>query len=447
MAKSWTISPDKKVFTFHLQENVKWHDGKPFTADDVAFSIGSFQAAVNARSKIMIENIAKIETPDPLTVVFTLKQSFEPFLYAFDVLNFAILPKHIYGGTDFRTNPANQTPIGTGAFRLKEWRRGTSIELTRFEDYWDKGRPYLDGITYQIIADSSGRSVAMQTGQVQSAQIGDIEPSELDRFRAMPNLNVSLDGWEYMSPLLYIGMNHRVKPLDDARFRRALAMAVDRQLVCQRVFFGSATPATSPIPSAIRFHDSSASLPTFDPAGAARSLDAIGLKPDGNGVRARLRLLGLGGATFWDSLNEYLKQAFAAIGVQITVEVGDAASYVQKLANWDYDLWVNWGSNFADPSIGIEKGYVTSNIQKVAFSNTDGTSDPEVDRLFAAARIATTVEERQKLFSAVQRRLIDQMHMLWVAEIRWPTIHDKRLHNVTGGATGVLGPYNDAFVA
>jgi len=141
LAKSWTISPDKKVFTFRLQENVRWHDGKPFTSEDVAFSIGSFQAAVNARSKIMIDNIASIETPDPLTVVFTLKQSFEPFLYAFDVLNFAILPKHIYAGTDFRTNPANQTPIGTGAFKLKQWRRGTSIELERFDGYWMPGRP------------------------------------------------------------------------------------------------------------------------------------------------------------------------------------------------------------------------------------------------------------------------------------------------------------------
>lgn len=445
LAKSWTISPDKKVFAFRLQENVRWHDGKPFTSEDVAFSIGSFQAAVNARSKIMIDNIASIETPDPLTVVFTLKQSFEPFLYAFDVLNFAILPKHIYFGTDFRTNPANQTPIGTGAFKLKQWRRGTSIELERFEEYWMPGRPYLDGITYQIIADRSGRSIALQTGQVQSAQIGDIEPSELARFRAMPNVQVSLDGWDYMSPLLYVGMNQRAKPLDDSRFRRALSMAIDRTLVSQRIFFGAAKPATSPIPSTIRFHDSSVRLPPHDVAAAIKLLDEAGFRPDSNGVRARLRLLGLGGATFWDSLNEYLKQAFAAIGVQVTVEVGDAASYVQKLANWDYDLWVNWGSNFADPSIGIEKGYVTSNIQKIAFSNTDGISDQEIDRLFAAARSATTLEERQKHFSDVQRVLVEQTRMLWVAEIRWPTLHDRRLNNITPRATGVLGPYDDAW--
>jgi len=282
---------------------------------------------------------------------------------------------------------------------------------------------------------------------VQSAQIGDIEPSELARFRAMPNIEVSLDGWDYMSPLLYVGMNQRAKPLDDSRFRRALSMAIDRTLVSQRIFFGAAKPATSPIPSTIRFHDPSVRLYPHDPAAAIKLLDEAGFRPDANGVRARLRLLGLGGATFWDSLNEYLKQAFAAIGVQVTVEVGDAASYVQKLANWDYDLWVNWGSNFADPSIGIEKGYVTSNIQKIAFSNTDGISDPEVDRLFAAARSATTLEERQKHFSDVQKVLIEQTRMLWVAEIRWPTLHDKRLRNVTGRATGVLGPYDDAWTS
>jgi peptide/nickel transport system substrate-binding protein len=447
LAESWTVSPDKKVFTFKLRENAKWHDGQPFSSADVEFSIASFQAQLNARSKIMIANIDKIETPDAHTITFTLKQSFEPFIYAFDVLNFTIVPKHIYAGSDFRTNPANQTPIGTGPFRLKEWRRGTSIELERFKDYWNPERPYLDGITYQIIADSSGRSIAMQTGQAQSAQIGDIEPAELDRFRAMPNLEVSLEGWEYMSPLLYIGMNHRTKPLDDARFRRALCMAIDRDLVSQRIFFGAAKPATSPIPSAIRFHDSSMKLPAFDPAGAGKLLDEMGLKPDASGMRAKLRLLGLGGATFWDSLNEYLKQALSAIGVQISIEVGDPASYVQKLANWDYDLWVNWGSNFADPSIGIEKIYVTWNIQKIAFTNTDGISDPEVDRLWLAARTATTVEERQKLLTEVQKLLIEQMHMLWIAEIRWPTIIDKRVHNVTGGATGVLGRWDDVYIA
>jgi peptide/nickel transport system substrate-binding protein len=446
LAKSWTISPDKKVFTFHLQENVLWHDGEKFTSDDVAFSVGSFQKAVNARSKIMIENIANIETPDPLTVVFTLKQSFEPFLYAFDVLNFNMVPKHIYAGTDFRANPANQTPIGTGAFKLKNWRRGTSIELERFDRYWMPERPYLDGITFQVVADRSGRSIALQTGQVQSAQLGDIEPSDLGQFRDMPNMEVSLEGWEYMSPLLYIGMNQRNRPLDDVRFRRALNMAINRDLVCQRVFFGTAKPATSPIPSAIRFHDSSIKLPQFDPAAANKLLDEAGFAKDASGVRAKLRILGLGGATFWDSLNEYLRQAFAAIGVQATVEVGDPASYVQKLANWDYDLWVNWGSNFADPSIGIEKIYVTSNIQHIAFSNTDGISDPEIDRLWAAARAAITVEERQKHLSEVQKVLVDQMRMLWVAEIRWPTVHDKKLHNVTSGATGVLGPYPDAWI-
>jgi peptide/nickel transport system substrate-binding protein len=447
LAKSWTISPDKKVFAFKLQENAKWHDGKPFTSEDVDFSIASFQAALNARSKIMIANIDKIEMPDLHTVVFTLKQSFEPFIYAFDVLNFTIVPKHIYSGSEFRTNPANQTPIGTGPFKLKEWRRGTSIELERFKDYWNPERPYLDGITYQIIADSSGRSIAMQTGQAQSAQIGDIEAAELDRFRAIPNLEVSLEGWEYMSPLLYVGMNHRSKPLDDARFRRALCMAIDRDLVSQRIFFGAAKPATSPIPSTIRFHDPSMKLPAFDPAGAIKLLEDMGLRSDASGVRAKLRLLGLGGATFWDSLNEYLKQALSSIGVQITVEVGDAASYVQKLGNWDYDLWVNWGSNFADPSIGIEKIYVTWNIQKIAFTNTDSISDPEVDKLFLAARVATTMEERQKLFTEVQKLLIERMDMLWIAEIRWPTIVDKRVHNVTGGATGVLGRWDDVFIA
>ena len=161
LAKSWTISDDKLVYTFHLQENVKWHDGQPFTADDVIFSIMKWHTELTPRSKPIFGNIKQAKALDPHTVELTLAQAFEPFILMFDTLAANMVPKHIYEGTEFRTNPANQKPIGTGPFQFVEWQRGSFIHLKRFEGYWKPGQPYLDEIIYKIIPDSQSRALAL----------------------------------------------------------------------------------------------------------------------------------------------------------------------------------------------------------------------------------------------------------------------------------------------
>ena len=118
LAKSWALSDDKMTYTFHLQEGVKFHDDHPMTADDVIFSIMKFHFELAPRARGVFSKIKSAEAPDPNTVVVTLDSPFEPFLLMFDVTTTAIMPKHIYDGTDYRNNPHNQTPIGTGAFQF-----------------------------------------------------------------------------------------------------------------------------------------------------------------------------------------------------------------------------------------------------------------------------------------------------------------------------------------
>src|SRR5271165_2430347 len=166
LAKSWELSNDKKTYTFHLQPDVKFHDGTALTSHDVIFSVMQFHMKLALRARGVFSKIKEASAPDPQTVVFTLDAPFEPFLLMFDVSTVAIVPSHIYEGTDYVNNPANQKPIGTGPFQFAEWQRGNFIRLTRFEDYWKPGQPYLDGITYRIVPDSQSRALALQTGQV-----------------------------------------------------------------------------------------------------------------------------------------------------------------------------------------------------------------------------------------------------------------------------------------
>ena len=198
LAKSWELSDDKRTYTFHLQEGVTFHDGKPFTADDVVFSITKFHMELSPRARGIFAKIKEATAPDPLTVKLTLDTPFDPFLLMFDVTTVAMMPKHIYEGTDYRTNPANQTPIGTGPFRFMEWQRGNFIRLRRYDGYWKPGQPYLDEIIYRIVPDSQSRGIALQSGQVQMTAANDIEPFDVPRFREQPNLEVTTKGWEYV---------------------------------------------------------------------------------------------------------------------------------------------------------------------------------------------------------------------------------------------------------
>src|SRR5713226_1978667 len=403
LAKSWTLSEDKRSYTFHLQDNVKWHDGKPFTADDVIFSVMKFHMELAPRARGIFAKIKEASAPDPLTVKFTLDAPFEPFLLMFEVTAAAIMPKHIYEGSDFRNNPANQKPIGTGPFQFVEWQRGNFIRLQRFEGYWKPGQPYLDEIIYRIVPDSQSRALALQTGQVLLTQASDIEPFDVPRFREQANLTVETKGWEYFSPLSWIETNHRVKPLDDKRVRQAISHGIDREFHVQRLWFGVGKPATKPIASTTRFYDPASKLQAHDPRAATQLLDAAGLKPNAQGVRFTVKHLVLPYGEVWSRLSEYLRTSLRQVGIELVLESTDAGAWARRVGDWDYETTINFVYQYGDPTLGVERTYVSTNIQKVTFTNTGGYANPEIDKLFTAARTAADPTARQAAFSAAQK--------------------------------------------
>ena len=447
LAKSWELSDDKRTYTFHLQPNVKWHDGEAMTADDVIFSIMKFHMELAPRARGIFAKIKEATAPDPQTVKLVLDAPFEPFLLMFDVTAAAIVPKHIYDGTDYRNNPKNQTPIGTGPFKFAEWQRGQFIRLVRFDDYWKPGQPYLDGITYRIVPDSQSRALALQTGQVQLTAASDIEPFDVPRFRDMPSLDVDTRGWEYFSPLGWIETNLRKEPLGDVRVRQAISHAIDRDFIAKRLFFGVGKPATSPIASTTRFHDPSAKLQAHDPRAAMQLLDAAGLKPGAGGVRFSIRHLVLPYGEVWSRFAEYLRTSLKQIGVEVTLESTDAGGWARRVADWDYDTTVNFVYQYGDPTLGVERTYVSTNIQKVTFTNTGGYSNPKVDALFTTARTSPDPKEREAAFFAVQKILTEEVPQIWFLEMAFPTIYDRKLHNVIELGTGVHASFDDVFLA
>jgi peptide/nickel transport system substrate-binding protein len=447
LAKSWTISPDGLTYTFHLEENVLWHDGQPFTSADVLFSCMQFLPETNARARLVFSRVESATAPDPHTVVFRLKENFGPFLNCFETNSTPMIPKHIYEGTDYRTNPANQTPIGTGPFKLAEWKRGQFIRLARNEDYWRSGLPYLDQIIYRVIPDAASRRIALETGEVQLSSFSDIEWFDVPALRANPTLDSTDKGLEFFSPLAWMEINHRVAPFNDKRFRQALYYALDRNFIRDRIFFGLGKVATGPIASTTPFYSEDVKIYNRDLAKAEALLDEMGLKRKSDGKRVTIKFFVMPYGEAWTRLAEYAKQAWAPLGIETVLETTDAGIWAQRFANWDYEITFNYVYQFGDPAIGVSRTYVSTNIKKgVLLNNTMGYVNPEVDDLFEKAAAAKTRPERADYYNKVQKVLTEDVPVLWLLELKFPTFTSKHVKNVITSGTGANDGFDTVFI-
>lgn len=448
LAKAFDVSPDGLRYTFHLQDGVKWHDGQPFTADDVVFSLRDFLSEVSPRARTLTSRIAKYESPDANTVVLTLKEPFPAFIYGFDVTTMPMMPEHIYKGTDFKTNPANERPIGTGPFKFAEWRKGEYVRLVRNEDYWKPGKPYLDEVVFRVIPDAGSRLAALESGEIDVASNYDVDPVHTQILQANPALSVTNEGYEFLGHLSWLELNNRVKPLDDVRFRKAIMYALDRSFISNRIWFGNATPASGPISSVTKFYEPDVAHYDFDPDKAKTLLDEMGLAPDAGGTRVTLRLMPLPYGEVWTRMAEYIREALGKVGVKVVLEAVDAGTWAQRLGNWDYDMTINVLGQYADPAVGVARSYVTSNIRKgIPFTNTEGYSNAQVDALFEKASSTVDESERTKLYSEVQKLLVNDVPVAWLLQVRFPTVINKRFEGVVTSAIGVNESFDEVHLA
>lgn len=441
LAKSWEASADAKVYTFRLQEGVKWHDGKPFTADDAVFTLDKFLREVHPRWRPIVNNqVEKIEKVDDLTVRITLKQPFGPIMLAMEVASAPMIPKHIYDGTDYRANPANNTPIGTGPFKLKEWRKGSFIHLVRNEDYWLKDRPHLDEIYWQIIPDAAARAVAYETGKVDVLTGGSVDIFDVARLSKLPNTCVTTKGWEMFAPHAWVTVNHRNGILGNKQFRQGLMHAIDREFGKDVVWGGYGKLPTGPISSKTKFYDGNVTKFDFNPAKARELIKASGYKGE------PIKFLALPYGETWTRWGEALKQNFADVGVNLVIETTDVPGWTQRTSNFDFDLTFNFLYQLGDPATGVARSYVSSNIVKGnPFGNVGGYSNPEVDRIFAEAANAPSDQARQALYTQVQKVLAEELPVLWLLEMDFPTIHRCNVKNLVNTAVGVNDGFREAW--
>jgi peptide/nickel transport system substrate-binding protein len=448
LATSWSISPDGKEYTFKLRDGVRWHDGKPFTAADVAFSINLLKQ-VHPRGRSTFANVTAVETPDPQTVVIKLSQPAPYLIKAFASTETPIVPKHIYEGTDAASNPNGNAPIGTGPFKFKEWQRGNYIVYERNPDYWGKPDPKIDQLVVKFIPDAAARSIAFESGSVDFGYRTPVALSDLDRLKALPNLKFETRGASYSFNVTRLEFNLDNKYFKDKRVREAIARSIDRNVIVNTVHYGYATITYSPIaPGLKEFHDPSPSPYAYDLKEAARLLDEAGLKPTDGRTRFRLTLDFNPITTEGRRLAEYIRASLARIGIAVDLRAQDISAFVKRLyTDRDFDFAVNGASDLFDPTVGVQRLYWSKSFVKgVPFSNATHYANPEVDRLLEQAAVESDPKTRVELFKKFQEIIANDIPDLNLVSPTYLTLHNVRIHDLVTTADGAEGNLAHVYV-
>jgi peptide/nickel transport system substrate-binding protein len=388
LAHAWDLSDDGLTYTFHLREGVQFHDGAPFGAEDVVFSLDRARAedSTNAQKQLFaaIETVTAI---DPLTVQVTLSQPQGAFLF-----NMAWGDAVIMSPASVASNATN--PVGTGAFRFVRWVQGDRLELERNPDYWGEA-PALERATFRFISDPSAAFAAMMAGDV-DAFPNFPAPESLAQFQADPRFNVIVGSTEGETIL---SMNHQNPALADIRVRQAISHAINRQDIIDGAMFGYGTPIGSHFaPHHPDYLDLTANSP-HDPDAARALLAEAGQE----GLTLRLMLPP---PTYARRGGEIVAAQLREVGIATEITNLEWAQWLEQVfRGHDFDLTIISHTEPMDIGIYARDNYYfqyDSADMKAIMAELEVTSDPEA---------------RTALLQAAQRHIADDFVVAFLFQL------------------------------
>ena len=443
LAKSWEVSEDGLSVTLNLVDNATFHDGKPVTSEDVAFSIMTIKE--NHPFKSMFAPVETIETPDPLTAVIKLSQPHPALLLAMSPALAPILPKHIYGdGQDIKSHPANSAPIGSGPFMLEEFTAGEAIVMKKNPNFFIEGRPKLDEIIIRIIKDPSALLIAMENGEA------DIYPfmagaQEIKRLSDVDALEVTADGYAAVGPINWLAFNTESPKLSDVRVRQAIGYAVDREFITKALHRGVSSPQRGPIIESSPFFDETIEAYDVDLEKANALMAEAGFA---EGMELTIDYIP-GPKEQQQSVAEYMKSQLKKIGIDVTVRAApDFPTWAGRVASHDFELSMDVVFNWGDPVIGVHRTYLSDNIIKgVIWSNTQSYANPKVDELLNAAAVELDMDKRKALYAEFQQIVAQDLPIYWINATPYHTAYNSKLVNPPKGIWGTMHPMDLVEIA
>lgn len=414
LAESWSSAADGLSWTFKLRSGVKWSDGKPFSADDVAFTFNNVVlnkdlGAQNAASYAAVKTVTVV---DPNTVRFELSRKFAA-LPSFLAYNAGILPKHVLSADPLKTTSFNKgVPVSTGPFKVEKYTSGQSVSLVRNENYFG-AKPYLDKVVFTVVPDPNT--------QIAQALSGDITMMILDNKAAIDRVKSASGLTVAARPLVqyyWLALNQTDPRFTDVRVRQALLQAIDRQAIIKSVELGYGSIANSPITPALAayFDASLASKYPYDQQKAKDLLAQAGWKPGASGVLEKdgkpfQFTMDVGQRGVLEPVNALIQQDLKKIGVVADLNTMEWNSYIQKVVvRREYTATVNWWTYPSDPDVFP---YYHSTAAGKGF-NIPGYQDPKLDDLLVQGQSATDLESRKAVYKQLQAYTSDTLPYLFL---------------------------------
>ncbi|GIW11977.1 MAG: peptide-binding protein [Dehalococcoidia bacterium] len=403
--ESSSLSPDGKRLTYKLKPNLVWSDGTPLTSADYKFTFEKMMdPKVEYRPRALTATaIEAVEAPDPLTVVFVLKDP--GFCPALLFTNINPIPKHIFENLDINDNPQNLKPtVGSGPWLLKEWVKD-SHAIFEANERFRFGRPNFDRYVIKIVKDQNIEYSMFKAGEIDSISL---RAEQWQEAQSLPNVTT----YRYYSPgsgYTYIGFNLQHPVLSDLRVRRAIAHAIDRKSIIDRIRLGFARPVNSIITPSSWAHDPTVPAVDYDPARANQLLEEAGWRrpinnPQGTRVKdgreLKLRIFYNTGNKDREQIATVAQANLKQVGIESEIIAEEFSAFLNRVNQTkDFELIILGWTQTLDPNSG-RSIWTTGSGQ-----NSIGYSNPRVDELYdQAAKVPGCKEsDRQPLYAEIQR--------------------------------------------
>ena len=404
LAESWDISGDSLTITFQLRKNVKWHDGKPFTAHDVMYT---YKVTVDPKTPTAYAGdfllVKEAKVIDDFTFRVTYEKPFAPALVSWSI---AIMPRHLLEGQDITKSPLIRKPVGTGPFVFKEWIPGDRVVLVANDNYWD-GRPYLDKYIMRIIPDMATMFLELKR---YSIDMMGLTPLQFVRQTDYNTFQREFNKYQYLAfSYVYIGYNLRHPLFKDKRVRQALNYAIDKKEIIDGILLGQGVEASGPYKPDMWAYNMNVKQYGYDKGKASALLGEAGFIPgkDGtlhrNGILFEFTLLVNQGNDVRIRCAELIQKRLADMGIRVRIRVIEWASFINEfidkrnfeavILGWtipqDPDPYDIWHSSKQGPK----------ELNFISFENK------EVDDLCVKARETLDPEKRRKYLFRFQEIL------------------------------------------
>jgi len=439
LAKSWKISKDKKEYIFYLRRGVKWQDGVPFTAQDVVFTFEKVVKKYTSFGMVQYKEWGlSVTAIDDYTVKFSFQKPFPALLTYLDLPYYggAILPKHLWEGTDILKNPYNFHPVGTGPFIFKEYVKGDHITFVRNPNYFKKGLPYLDRIVLKIIPDSEARLLALKKGEIDCIIGVDFSMKDFAMLRKDPSINLTFGYDQAIGGIRHVAFNLRKgRVTANLKVRQAITMAVDKEKINKLVAMNEGKVIYGPASPALPLCDPNIPKIPYDPVKAEKLLDEAGYPRKADGVRFTLDFVCTTFPPEGKKVGEIIREDLKKVGIKVNVNFLEYGAARSLRVKGEFDMFMFLAMTGPDPSFTLTEQLSIESVEPAGY-NIMYYHNPQVELLFKTAQSETDENKRLKSIYLLQELIAKDMPMLWLYATPQPNAVSKNFEGFNNGPWG-----------